>query len=72
MGNRTNDIMKVLTIFAAVFIPLSFITGLYGMNIAHPDPAWYWDWRFAGGVMVMITLGLMVFFYRRGWIGGGR
>lgn len=68
VGNRTNDIMKVLTIFAAIFIPLSFITGLYGMNLEHPDHAWYWAWPFAGGVMVMISLGLLYFFYRRGWI----
>jgi magnesium transporter len=72
VGNRTNDIMKVLTIFAAIFIPLSFITGLYGMNLAHPEgrpEPWYWSWPFAWGVMGAIALGLLVFFYRRGWIG---
>lgn len=69
VGNRTNEIMKVLTIFAALFIPLSFVTGVYGMNIDHPKPAWYWGWPFAAGVMSMIVLGLAVFFYRRGWIG---
>lgn len=73
VGNRTNDIMKVLTIFAAIFIPLSFITGLYGMNLAHPEGGqvpWYWSWPFAWGVMAMIALGLLAFFWRRGWIGG--
>lgn len=69
VGNRTNDIMKVLTIFAAIFIPLSFITGVYGMNLQHPDHAWYWAWPFVSGVMVMMALGLLYFFYRRGWIG---
>ena len=72
VGNRTNDIMKVLTIFAAIFIPLSFITGVYGMNLAHPENGpfpWYWRWPFASGVMVLVALGLLVFFYRRGWIG---
>jgi magnesium transporter len=68
VGNRTNDIMKVLTIFAAIFIPLSFITGVYGMNLEHPDHAWYWAWPFAAGVMTLIALGLMLFFYRRGWL----
>lgn len=72
VGNRTNDIMKVLTIFAALFIPLSFITGLYGMNLSHPEGApipWYWTWPFAWAVMGMIALALLFFFYRRGWIG---
>jgi magnesium transporter len=70
VGNRTNEIMKVLTIFAALFIPLSFVTGVYGMNLRHPDTAWYWAWPFAAGVMALVALGLMLFFYRRGWIGG--
>ena len=69
VGNRTNEIMKVLTIFAAVFIPLSFVTGVYGMNLQHPDHAWYWAWPFAAGVMGMVVAALMLFFYRRGWIG---
>ena len=69
VGNRTNEIMKVLTIFAALFIPLSFVTGLYGMNLRHPEHAWYWAWPFAIGVMLLVALGLGVFFYRRGWIG---
>jgi magnesium transporter len=72
VGNRTNEIMKVLTIFAALFIPLSFVTGVYGMNLRHPEQAWYWAWPFAAGVMLLVALGLMVFFYRRGWIGGRR
>ena len=72
VGNRTNDIMKVLTIFAAIFIPLSFVTGVYGMNLWHPpetSPPWYWTWQFASSVMAAVALGLLVFFYRRGWIG---
>ncbi|HEX8242310.1 MAG TPA: magnesium/cobalt transporter CorA [Longimicrobium sp.] len=71
VGNRTNDIMKVLTIFAAIFIPLSFITGVYGMNLEHPEHpvhAWYWAWPFVTGVMMAVALGLLYFFYRRGWI----
>lgn len=69
VGNRTNDIMKVLTIFAAIFIPLSFVTGVYGMNLTHPDYAWYWAWPFVSGVMILTVVGLLYFFYRRGWIG---
>jgi len=71
VGNRTNEIMKVLTIFAAIFIPLSFITGLYGMNLWHPEGTspWWWSWPFVSAVMLSVVGGLMVFFYRRGWIG---
>jgi magnesium transporter len=69
VGNRTNDIMKVLTVFAALFIPLSFITGVYGMNLAHPDGAWYWNWPFAAAVMAGVAVSLLLFFLRRGWIG---
>lgn len=72
VGNRTNEIMKVLTIFAAIFIPLGFITGLYGMNLSHPErppQPWYWTWPFATSVMGLIVVALLLFFYRRGWIG---
>lgn len=68
VSNRMNEVMKVLTIFASIFIPLGFITGLYGMNIDHPARAWYWDWPFAAGVMGGIALSLLAFFWRRGWI----
>jgi magnesium transporter len=71
VGNRTNDIMKVLTVFAAVFIPLSFITGLYGMNV-DAVPWWLRSLYVAEAAMVAITATLLVFFWRRGWVGGRR
>jgi magnesium transporter len=67
VANRTNDIMKVLTVFAAVFIPLGFITGLYGMNVIAP-PLWLRDLRVAGLTMVIIGLGLLGYFWRRGYL----
>lgn len=70
VGNRTNEIMKVLTVFAALFIPLSFITGFYGMNVDH-TPFWLRSLGVAEALMGVVTLGLMIFFWRRGWIGGG-
>jgi magnesium transporter len=70
VSNRMNEIMKVLTIFASIFIPLGFVTGVYGMNMRHPDPAWYWAWPFALGIMAAIALGLLAYFWRRGWLGG--
>jgi magnesium transporter len=71
IGNRANDIMKVLTVFAALFIPLGFITSLYGMNVDLP-PAWLRDLRVAGVGMAAITVGLLLFFWNRGWMGSSR
>jgi magnesium transporter len=71
VSNRMNEIMKVLTIFASIFIPLGFITGVYGMNMDHPDRAWYWAWPFALAVMGGVAFVLLAYFWRKGWIGGG-
>ncbi len=78
LGNRTNDIMKVLTIIATIFIPLSFIAGLYGMNFDReaspwnmPELGWHLGYPFALGLMAVVGLGLVLFFHRKGWIGGG-
>ena len=68
VGNRTNEIVKVLTIFAAIFIPLGFITGLYGMNLDHTPP-WLRSPVTAAAAMVGVTGALLVFFWRRGWLG---
>lgn len=73
---RMNEVMKVLTIFTAVFIPLSFIAGLYGMNFDRsesplnmPELDWYFGYPFALGLMAVIAAGLLYYFWRRGWIG---
>jgi magnesium transporter len=75
VSNRMNEIMKVLTIIATIFIPLSFIAGLYGMNFERsvspwnlPELGWYWGYPFALGVMASVAIGLLIFFRRRGWI----
>jgi magnesium transporter len=70
VGNRTNEIMKVLTVFAAIFIPLGFITGLYGMNVAD-SPAWLRSLSVAEAAMAAVTLGLLAFFWRRGYLRRG-
>ena len=76
VSNRMNEVMKVLTIIATIFIPLSFIAGLYGMNFNSdkspwnmPELAWRYGYPFALGLMAAVALGLLVFFWRRGWIG---
>jgi magnesium transporter len=75
VSNRMNEIMKVLTIIATIFIPLSFIAGLYGMNFERaaspwnmPELGWYFGYPFALGVMALVAMGLLLFFRRRGWL----
>lgn len=79
VSNRMNEIMKVLTLFAAIFIPLSFIAGLYGMNfdpqvspLNMPELHWYWGYPFALTLMAVVAFGLLWFFWRKGWIGNDR
>lgn len=69
LANRTNDIMKTLTIFATIMLPLTCIAGIYGMNLPlwpPPEhPASFWG---VMGSMVIIAAGLLYFFRRRGWL----
>jgi len=71
VSNRMNEIMKVLTVFAAIFIPLGFITGLYGMDVDHPRAVWWWQMPFIFALMGATALGLLWWFGRKGWLGGG-
>ena len=70
VSNRMNEIMKVLTIFAAVFIPLGFITGIYGMDVEHPR-AWWWGLPFIFGLMGGTALTVLLWFARKGWLARG-
>jgi magnesium transporter len=73
VSNRMNEIMKVLTIMASFFIPLTFIAGVYGMNFEHiPELAWRPAYLVFWLVCGVIAVGLAVFFKRRGWIGRDR
>lgn len=75
---KINEVMRVLTVIATIFIPLTFIAGVYGMNFDPdtspwnmPELRWFWGYPFALGLMLVVTLGLLAFFYRKGWLGGG-
>lgn len=77
VGTKMNEIMKVLTIIATIFIPLSFIAGLYGMNFDPkaspwnmPELAWYWGYPVALALMLVVALGLLAYFRHKGWLGG--
>jgi magnesium transporter len=74
LNNRMNDVMKVLTVIATVFMPLTFITGYYGMNFDTASP---WNMPLLGfrygnlvavGIMLATTAGMVAFFWRRGWL----
>jgi magnesium transporter len=70
ISNRTNEIMKVLTILTAVFIPMTLIAGIYGMNFKHlPELEWRWGYPFAIGLMLLFAAGLLLYFKARGWLG---
>lgn len=69
ISNKLNEIMKVLTIIATIFIPLSFITGVYGMNFrVMPEIEWKFGYLFAWGIMLSIMLGMLCYFRRKKWI----
>ena len=70
VSNRLNEIMKVLTIFSAVMLPLTFIAGVYGMNFENmPELHWHYGYYMAWGIMIMVASVMLILFWRRGWIG---
>jgi len=72
VSNRLNEIMKVLTIFSAVMLPLTFIAGVYGMNFDNmPELHSRYGYYAAWVIMLAVAVGMLLFFKKRGWIGGG-
>ena len=74
VSNRMNEVMKLLTVISTIFIPLTFVTGLYGMNfnpeaspLNMPELDWYLGYPFAWAIMITISASLIAFFWRRGW-----
>jgi len=66
---RMNGIMKVLTVIATIFMPLTFIVGLYGMNFKYmPELEWHWGYPAVLLLMVLITVGMLIFFRRKKWL----
>jgi magnesium transporter len=78
VSNRMNEVMKVLTIIATLFIPLGFIAGLYGMNFDSDSPfnmpelRWRYGYPFALALMGATAAGMLLLFRRLGWLGGRR
>jgi magnesium transporter len=79
LSNRMNEIMQVLTIVGTIFIPLTFIVGIYGMNFNTavspwnmPELNWYWGYPAVWVVMLIVTVALLILFQRKGWMPRGR
>jgi magnesium transporter len=73
VSNSMNEIMKVLTIISTIFIPLSFVAGVYGMNFSDhspwnmPELKWYFGYPFALSIMFAMAIGLLIYFRKRNW-----
>lgn len=69
VGNRTNEVMKTLAVLSSIILPLSLIAGIYGMNFEHmPELKTESGYFMTLGVMLFITILLLFYFWRRGWI----
>jgi len=68
VSNKMNEVMKVLTIIATIFIPLTFITGIYGMNFQYmPELGWRWSYFGVLSVMVIMGIGMVIYFRMKKW-----
>lgn len=74
VSNRMNEVMKTLTVISSIFIPLTFIVGVYGMNfdpaaspLNMPELTAYWGYPICWAVMIVISLALSFYFWRKGW-----
>lgn len=71
MSNRMNEVMKVLTVISTIFIPLTFIAGVYGMNFHYmPELEHPYGYAFVWALMIAIALSMLMYFRRKGWLGG--
>jgi magnesium transporter len=75
LSTRMNDTIRVLTVIATIFIPLTFLAGVYGMNFKHPSSPWampelhwYYGYPLILGLMLTVATGMLIFFRRKGWL----
>ena len=69
ISNKMNEVMKVLTIMASIFIPLTFIAGIYGMNFEYiPELQYKYSYFILWGVMIVLFIGMLIYFKRRKWL----
>lgn len=69
ISNKTNDVMKILTIYSTIFIPLSFLAGVYGMNFKNmPELDWKYSYPLFWVISTVITIGMLIFFKKKDWL----
>ncbi len=69
VSNRLNEIMKFLTIFASIFMPLTFLVGVYGMNFEYmPELKWHYGYYTVWGVLMAIGLSMVLYFRKKKWL----
>lgn len=69
VSNKSNEVMKVLTIFASIFIPLTFLAGIYGMNFEYlPELSFKYSYLIFWIVVVLVVMGLLFYFKRKKWL----
>lgn len=69
VSNKMNEVMKVLTVFASIFIPLTFVAGIYGMNFEYmPELKWKWSYPVLWLFFVLIPILLLIYFRRKKWL----
>jgi magnesium transporter len=75
VSNRLNEVMKVLTVVSTIFIPLTFIVGIYGMNFNTqasrwnmPELNWPWGYPAVLALMACVVAGMLIFFRRKRWL----
>jgi magnesium transporter len=69
LSNRTNEVIRVLTIISTIFVPLTFLVGVYGMNFRYfPELEWRWGYPAFWAVSIVVVVALLAFLRRRGWI----
>jgi len=73
ISNRMNEVMKTLTIVASIFVPLTFMAGIYGMNFENmPELGKQWAYPALLVLMALTAGGMVLYFWRKGWVGGRR
>jgi magnesium transporter len=68
-AHKTNEVVKILTVFSAFFMPLTFLVGIYGMNFHYmPELSWVHGYAWAWGLMAVMSAGIWLWFKRKGWL----
>jgi magnesium transporter len=69
LSNKMNEVMKVLTVISTIFIPITFVTSLYGMNFAYmPELQWRWGYWGVWGVVLVTAVTMIIYFRRKKWL----